>query len=123
MRRFLVMVTTIVAVGCDRSPTEPMIACPDVVRPAIVVTPIDSRSGETIRVAGIATASEGSYTDKTQNAPPAALSFSLAHGRPGTYAVSVDIPGYALWELSKVIAPSSVCGVSTIPVAAVLVPK
>jgi hypothetical protein len=123
MRRFLMIMTTVV-IGCDgSSPAEPGINCPAIARPAIVVTPLDARSGETIRLVGIATATEGSYSDTTQNAPPTAPSFALAYERPGTYSLGVDIPGYARWELSKVVVSAGVCGVSTIPVAAQLHPK
>jgi hypothetical protein len=123
MRRFLVIALTAI-LGCDSSSAAaPDVICPGLARFAIVVTPIDAYSGETIRLTGTATATEGSYTDTTQNAPPAAPSFALATERPGVYTVGVDIPGYARWELSHVVVTRGVCGVSTIPLAAQLFPN
>ena len=122
--RKIVVIMTIVVIGCDGSSLGgPDVICPGLARPAIVVTPIDAHSGETIRALGSAIATEGSYADTTQNAPPTSPSFALALERPGTYSVRVDIPGYVRWELSKVVVPAGVCVVATIPLAAQLFAK
>lgn len=123
MRKSALFVAALLINGCDDTPTDPGVNCPDILRAAITVVPLDGRSGEPVRKLGTATARDGTYSDTQQNSPPVSYAFNLAHGRAGTFTVSVEIPGYARWEINNVVTTELVCGVTTVPLAAVLSPE
>ena len=102
-------------------------ACPAVIAPAIVVEVKDSRTGNPIAQGARGVVREGSYVDSLKpfagiSSDPATLtSLQGAAGRPGTYTVTVEKPGYLIWSQTAVKAADDQCGVRTVALIADLI--
>ena len=119
MRPYLVILLTVFVFACDgTSSVDSGTNCPDIARPALIVTPLDGATGEVLRVSGTASAMEGSFVDSQKNAVPLDPNFYLAYLRAGNYTVTVDVSGYDTWKLENVLVQRGVCGVLTLPLAA-----
>lgn len=85
--------------GCSDAPVEPC-GCPNYAKPGSAVAVEDAAWGSPLDSA-LAVATEGSYADSAVSPgdPPLAV---LAHGRPGTYVVSMERRGHAAREESGI---------------------
>jgi hypothetical protein len=117
------LVTLLALLGaCTRAPVG--LACPDILRPAIIVRISDSTSGlgaaytASLVLQGMALydsldldASRGVTPASDSTAPRTVSSQSQ---RPGTYTVRVRRSGYALWERNGIVVPAEPCGPATV---------
>jgi hypothetical protein len=102
------------AAGCDLTP----IVCTDHVQPGIVVTIVDSVTGDPRAAQSSGVAQEGSFTDSLRplgfdGQPPVMVSRHAADERAGIYRVTVHAPGYRDWERSGLRVSSGDCHVQT----------
>jgi hypothetical protein len=96
-------------IGCDE-PTEPVI-CTAIAVDAIVVTVVDSVTGQRICDATV-TAVEGSFSQVLRPFPAGAeCTYSGPTERPGTYEVRVTRPGYAPAAMTNVRGGADECHV------------
>jgi hypothetical protein len=122
MRTRFVIVSIVLALGCNATDSPGIgVNCTDEARPALSVTPFDSKTGDAVKSLGIATVTEGSFTQSVPNQPPGAPGFYLAYERAGTYDVVVKVPGYQDWKITGAVVKRDACHVITVPLAASLV--
>jgi hypothetical protein len=95
--------------------------CAASVSPAIIVVIKDAETGAPAAEGAVGTIRDGTYAETlqvyvtTSPTPPETigtpLSLSGGVGRPGTYTVRVEKPGYQAWERMGVRARPAQCGV------------
>jgi hypothetical protein len=93
----------------DASPTDP-IACTLNAVAGIVVTTVDSTTGQPLQAVAQVIAQDGAYTDKAVALPP---EYYAAYERPGTYVVSVSLAGYQSWQMPNVVVRRGQCHVTS----------
>jgi hypothetical protein len=116
----LVVLTLCVACGAasaDASPTDP-VACTLNAVAGIVVTTVDSTTGQPVQAVAQVIAQDGAYIDKAIALPP---QYYAAYERPGTYVVSVALAGYQLWQMPNVVVRRGQCHVTSAQLTARLV--
>jgi hypothetical protein len=102
-------------------------------RPAIRVAAVDAVSGDSVRGEVRVLAQDGAalfeldtediVLDPSVDRRTVAFGpFDLAHERPGVYEVSVEAPGYQLWQLSDLRVRDGECHVRTAELTALLQP-
>jgi hypothetical protein len=77
--------------------------------PGITLTLLDAATGVPVQDVGIVIATEGTYADTAQapgdvDASTDRVRVFLAWGREGVYTVSVQAPGYRLWQQAGIRA-------------------
>jgi hypothetical protein len=116
----LTVLTLCVACGGaseDASTTDP-IACTLNAVAGIVVTTVDSATGQPVQAVAQVIVQDGAYTDKAIALPP---QYYAAYERPGTYLVSVSLAGYQLWQMPNVVVRRGQCHVTSAQLTARLV--
>jgi hypothetical protein len=111
--------------GCDSMVGSTV--CATVAEPAIKVQILDSVS--LVPVApeeALVVARDGAFSDTARASLPGSNNgtpfFWLAAERAGTYAVTVQHPGYALWQRAGVRVTHDGCHVRTVQLTALLQP-
>jgi hypothetical protein len=105
--------------GCDV--LDPGICTTDV-RPAIVVQVRDAATQAPAASGATGTLRDGSFGTVIRPDPGEnALGMRGAEERPGTYAVTVDKPGYQQWKQENVRVRDGSCHVRTVTLQASLV--
>jgi len=117
MKKLLALSLLVLASAC-RSDSIVPIDCPEIARPGISLIALDRATAEPVRVKGTLVVREGSFAETATNAPPVELTFYAAYERPGTYTVTLEIPGYETWRLDGVVVNANKCSVNTVPLAA-----
>jgi hypothetical protein len=84
----------------------------------IVVTTVDSVTGQPIQAMAEVVAKDGAYTDKAIGMPP---QYYAAYERSGTYVVTVLLAGYQQWQMPNVVVRRGQCHVTTSQLTARLV--
>lgn len=111
---------TFVASACS-SPV-----CPDEVYPGIVVSVIDSVTGEPAAAGATGMVVDGSYSELMSahriDGNGKILSLAAATGREGTYSVTIEKPGYETWFLDGIQVSEGLCSVETVELNARLQP-
>lgn len=115
MKAFVWRGLIVLLVGaCSRSqsdgPLAPQADCPAQAQPGIVVTAIDSISGQPILAMALVEAEDESYVEKAVADPP---QYFLAYDREGDYVVTVQLAGYQPWHADDVMVQSDQCHVVT----------
>jgi hypothetical protein len=108
------------ACGDGRAVTGPN--CADVGIPAITLVALESRTRQPIMGKALVIARDGAYAD-TADAIGSPPTYALAYNRPGTYNVTLQLAGYAPWQLERVVAARGQCNVTSVPLAAWLIPS
>ena len=108
--------------ACESSSTE-SIACPAIVKPALVLRVLDRDTGAPLATGTTAIATEGAWSQPFRGpfgtvTDTLSYPFSAADERPGTYVVEVRTPGYATLTIRNVTARRGQCGVNTVQVTA-----
>jgi hypothetical protein len=98
--------------------SRPGVVCTREARPALQVTIADSRGQPFPATANVRViARDGAYADTAMVAPgqSGTASFGLAHERPGTYTLSVRVPGYIAENVApvRVLTTADGCHVAT----------
>jgi hypothetical protein len=103
--------------------------CTAEVRPGIIVSVINARTGQPIYLNATATLQEGTYTETMRayntelvGGIVAAFQYVGADERAGIYTVRVTVPGYIPWERRNVVVTEDVCHVNTVTLRAELEP-
>lgn len=96
--------------------------CGNVGVPAITLVALDDRSRQPITRRALVIARDGPYTDTAGSGGTPPL-YGMAYNRPGTYTVTAQLPGYESWRVDGVVAHQGQCNVSTVPLAAWMVPS
>ena len=122
MRLFCLIGSAAVLVGCSGAGVEPTGVCTDEARAGISVSPLDAKTGEPVSVVGAVTAREGNYSETAKAMRQPSPIYYAAYERPGTYTVTVNVPGYQEWQLTGVRVTRDACHVATVPLAARLTP-
>jgi hypothetical protein len=108
-------------VGC----TE-FAACDLSIQPAVVVTPVHASSGAPIEADGKGLIARGTFRDSlrphTVTVEGVPTSFA-AFGRSGFYTVTLEIPGFAIWQRDHVFVDEGSCGNLTTELTSRLVPE
>lgn len=100
------------------------VVCPGVVNPSVVVTVVDSVSGESVVTGAGGSWTTGELSDSLRHLPggtgtdPGRLA---AYGPAGTYEVRVTRPGYPAWVRRNVEVGQGSCGPYTVELEARLV--
>lgn len=108
------LVAVAVLGACDEGP-QPVCTAPSSVA-AIVVQPRDSSADTLLVASAVGTIQDGAYVDSLrpflgQGSPPPYL---IAGGqRPGTYTITVSVPGFVTWQRARVVVAQNFCGLST----------
>ena len=109
MRFVALVVLCLLAAACDA--VVGGVACPAVSEPALVVTIVDAATGEPAAEGALVVARDGAFADTLRASGvydgQELVSVAGAHGRPGTYRVSVEQTGYERWERADVEVRSS----------------
>jgi len=96
--------------GCDAQRI-----CPDVLLPAVVVEVVDADTGEYIAGDASGYIQDRGYADAlvphASTIDGVLMSLQGGLGRPGTYTVFVEVPGYQRWEREEVRVETQLCGV------------
>jgi hypothetical protein len=100
------------------SPADPPAVCTLNAVAGIVVTTIDSITGQPIQALAQVIAQDGAFSDKAVALPP---QYYAAYERPGTYLVSVTLAGYRLWQQPNVVVQRGQCHVTSSQLTARLV--
>jgi hypothetical protein len=109
--------------GCDMLAPP---VCTQIVRPALVVTVLDSLTASTVAGPVVVVARDGAFADTADlfnpyNRDPETMDFNpfpLAFERGGTYEVTVGASGYRLWRATGVKVKKGSCHVETVPLTA-----
>ena len=105
----LILATALLSVvGCDS--IEGPVACTSDLRPAVLVSVTDARTGEPLIEGVVGVAREGAYVDtlfQVQNRLYGAFE------RPGLYLLTVDKPGFVPWRRDDVRVAKDACHVIT----------
>ena len=99
--------------------TESLPPCTAEARAGIILTTLDSISGQEIAATAIVAAQDWPYIERAIAAPP---QYSLAFEREGSYVVTVQLPGYQPWRANNVMVQRDRCHVVTVRLTARLVP-
>lgn len=93
MRRFAIVLSALLAHGCD---LFPLVVCTDQLVYGIEVTVRDSTAGELLSVEPTGVLTDGSYRETME-----AVGTSTLWGapeRPGTYDIEITAQGYRTWN-------------------------
>ena len=101
-----ILVGVVVVTGCRSAE----IGCPDILRPGIDLTVIDSVSGVAPSAASVVIAMSESYTDSVSAPLIPPNHYALALGQTGIFNIVVRTPGYSDWSNAGVRVAESVCG-------------
>ena len=94
--------------SCGGSEGDGFVGCPPVFLYGLTVHVRDSVTGTAVSGATL-TLREGTYTEVMEELPPG--TYVGAGGRPGTYHVTVEAPGYRDHERSGIVVTSDECNV------------
>ncbi len=116
---FLLLSSVVIAAGCHLD----SFACTAHIQPGIIVTIIDSATGEPRAAQASGVAQVGSFTDSLRpygydGQPLAMISRHAADERPGTYTVTIHAPGYRDWQGPGLRVSPGECHVQTVSVDA-----
>ena len=133
--RYLIIVGTLVVVGCVRRPgrhsdgSEPAGAgCLAEIKPAIVVEIRDARTGAAVAQLARGVVQDGAYSDSLIAAawespdPTTMFARRAANERLGLYDVRVERAGYRSWRAQDIRVGADHCGVRTVRLQARLEP-
>lgn len=116
----------VLLIGCDGGTGPVGVNCPDIATPGVVVTVLDASTGEADATGARGIVRDGAYSDSLRRSSMLAsgrlVSLEAAIGRPGTYTVRVERPGYHAAERTGVVAAAAPCGVVTAEVTLWLQP-
>jgi hypothetical protein len=106
------------------SACNPLEPCTLELRPGILLTVVDARSGGPVAGEVTATVTDGSYTETVEvpESGPGPRVAGLAFGRPGTYGVEVRSSGFRPWMERDVRVSENRCHVETVDLTARLEP-
>lgn len=116
MRRAALLLAVPLA-ACGDSPT----LCPDEVRPMMLIQVQDASTGQSGSEGAGGSITEGSFTSPLVRYDADRLA-PLATGRPGTYTVVVQKPGFQTWTRTGIQVDADACGTETVHLEAFLVP-
>jgi hypothetical protein len=118
MRRIATLFALLVAAlagGCDSFSEN--VACPAVVWPAIAVEVRDAGTGAYVAGSASGYIRDGEFVDELVpyvfTGTGVVRSLQAGLGRPGTYDVFLEAPGYAPFEARDVLVGTDICGVVT----------
>ena len=106
------------SVACNLGPQS----CPAMAAPAIMLDVRDSITDSRAGRSALVTAQDGAFADTAEATNVSEGPFGLAHGRPGTYTVTVAKDGYRPWSRSGIKASPGECTVQTVSLTARLQP-
>jgi hypothetical protein len=109
----------LMALGACTSNTDPVICTADL-RAGLVVTVLDSASGQAIASSSLVVARQGTFADTARVS--SAATYGLLYERAGVYDVTVSHAGYRDWHRSGVTVPADRCHVQTVALTARLQP-
>ena len=121
--RVLLLAGAVVLAGCERDSDSPTgVNCPDVAIPAISVATLNLFTGQPITGIAEVVVRDGAYADTAHGigSPPR---YAAAYNRAGTYTISVQAPGYRAWEYTGAVVRPGICNVTTLPLAAWMLPS
>jgi hypothetical protein len=97
------------------------IVCPDVERPAVVLTVVDAETGASVAAQSIGTWTTGTLSDSLRHvASVDGREYLAAYGPPGVYDVSVVRPGGSPWVRRGIAVQQGNCGPSPTQVTAMI---
>jgi hypothetical protein len=113
--------------------SDPQGACPGPLLAAIQLEIRDLETGLPAACGSTATVVDGAFTEtQTREScdspnspvpdPLLPLLMTFAFGRPGTYDITIEKPGYKVWRTEGVRVGSNVCGVSPVTLQAFIEP-
>lgn len=108
----LLLAAAVVAAGCRVE----SFACTAHIQPAIIVTIIDSATGEPRAESASGVARDGTFTDSLRPHAfngTAMTSRQAAGERPGNYTVTIVAPGYRDWQAAGLRVSRGDCHVQT----------
>lgn len=110
----------VVSLGCESSTV-----CATLPAPALRITVVDSITQAVPIAVSTLTVQDGTYrevasdSDAQRGAP---YEFQVGNGRPGTYAVLIETPGYQDWRTADVVVRAGRCGPEAVSLRANLQP-
>ena len=111
--------------GCNPAGID----CPAIAAPAILLEVREQGTGFPAAHAARGVVRDGGYQDSLRvvgwegtPAPATELLLAAAFDRPGTYAVTLEKPGYQTWQRTGVEVGSGFCGTEQVRLNAILVP-
>jgi hypothetical protein len=123
---FILSATFVVAAcggSSDDKPTDEAV-CPALPLLGVIVRVFDANNGAAIQSATgeVFNASYRAALRKA-NTPAGNELYGIEEYRPDTYQLTVQAPGFALWQKGDVVVASTTCGVTTTEIVANLVPS
>jgi hypothetical protein len=115
---FLAALATACSSERGSNPAEVLPDCTLSALPGIEVTVQDSLTAQPVLTVGTVMVEDAPYVERAVSLPPR---YFGAYERAGTYAVSVDVPGYQTWRVGGVRVSSDRCHVITVPLTARLI--
>jgi hypothetical protein len=119
IRNALIVAAAALSLGC--SAFDPLI-CTSEARAGISITVLDSASGTPVGAGARITATDGEFSDTVTTVEDYQGPYGLAHERAGSYTVTVEKAGYALWSSSDALVTRGECHVRTVQLTALLQP-
>ncbi|HEX6368645.1 MAG TPA: carboxypeptidase-like regulatory domain-containing protein [Longimicrobium sp.] len=118
MRRLPALLLALPLAGCEGdSPTT----CPDIVPPMMLIQVQDASTGQPAAEGAGGSIGEGAFTSPLRRYDADRLA-PEAVGRPGTYTVVVQKPGFQPWTRTGVQVDVDACGAKTVHLEAFLLP-
>lgn len=106
--------------GCTILSSQANGMCTMEARPALQVSVVDARTGNSILNGATVIAREAQFVDSVQVKDWMTPSIGLAHERSGKYKVIVQKPGYKTWSVEGIKVKKGECHVEPVKIEAQL---
>jgi hypothetical protein len=122
MRRYAPMIAVLAAAALSacNGDSPGVNACPDIIRPMMLIAVQNAGTGQSAAEGASGSISEGAFSSPLVPYDAGRLT-PQATGRPGTYTVLVQKPGFQDWTRTGVQVDADECGAKTVHLEAFLV--